>query len=175
MVETAAYQEVGHVGEVELRNYPAMVVATVSGHEENEAFGILFKYISGDNQTRKKIAMTAPVITSEKIEMTAPVISDEETMSFVMPSRYSMEDLPVPLDSRIRIQELSERKVAVIRFTGHADPKQVADVRARLLSSLEENGIRTVGRPFLMRYNAPITPGFIRRNEVGIVIRQRGV
>ncbi|NLH26447.1 MAG: heme-binding protein, partial [Methanomicrobiales archaeon] len=29
-----------------------------------------------------------------------------------------------------------------------------------------------LGRPFLMRYNAPYTPGFMRRNEVGVEIKR---
>jgi hypothetical protein len=28
------------------------------------------------------------------------------------------------------------------------------------------------GRPFLMRYDSPWTPGFLRRNEVAIEIRR---
>jgi hypothetical protein len=32
------------------------------------------------------------------------------------------------------------------------------------------NGIATKGRPFLMRYNDPWTPPFLRRNEVAIEI-----
>jgi hypothetical protein len=48
----------------------------------------------------------------------------------------------------------------------------VADVKARLLSALTAKGIHTIGEPFLMRYNAPFTPGFLRRNEVGVEIRR---
>jgi len=39
-----------------------------------------------------------------------------------------------------------------------------------LLESLQKAGIATRGKPVLMRYNAPWTPGFLRRNEVGIEI-----
>jgi len=38
---------------------------------------------------------------------------------------------------------------------------------------LAENRIETVGEPVLMRYNAPWTPGFMRRNEIAIEINEK--
>jgi len=172
MVETARYEEAGRIVEVELRWYPELILATVTGHSDNSAFGILFGYISGKNRKQKKIPMTAPVITSEKIEMTAPVISDANSLSFVMPLKYKPEEIPEPLDTRIRIQKIPARKLAVIRFKGYAEEKSVNEVESRLLSTLQKSGISMVGGPFLMRYNSPWTPGFMRRNEIGIEINQ---
>jgi effector-binding domain-containing protein len=175
MVETARYEVAGRIGEVELREYPELMLATVTGQGDNSAFRLLFSYISGENRTRKKIPMTAPVITSEKIEMTAPVISDGNSFSFVMPLKYKLEEIPEPLDSRIRIQKIPARRLAVIRFKGYARQKSVNEVKARLLSALQTSGIATVGEPFLMRYNSPWTPGFMRRNEVGIEVTQSSI
>jgi effector-binding domain-containing protein len=114
--------------------------------------------------------MTSPVITPEKIAMTTPVISETNAMSFVLPASYSMKEVPEPIDTRIRIQEIPSRELAVIRFSGRASASDVAQVRERLLKKLEESNIMVVGTPFLMRYNAPYTPGFMRRNEVGVEI-----
>ncbi len=99
MVEIARYEEAGRTGEVEFREYPELILASVTGQGDNSAFGRLFSYISGENRTRKKLSMTAPVITSQKIEMTAPVISDTRSFSFVMPLKYKLEEIPEPLDS----------------------------------------------------------------------------
>lgn len=173
MVETAVYEEIGRIGEIELRKYPSLIIATVTGYSENEAFGFLFRFISGQNRTKQKMAMTASVITSEKIEMTAPVVSEAASMSFIMPSRFSRDILPDPLDSQVRIHEIPAREVAVIRFKGYADEVSVTEVTTRLLSNLEKEGISVVGSPFLMRYNSPWTPGFLRRNEVGSEIRRK--
>jgi hypothetical protein len=156
MTQTILYEVTDRIEDVEIRTYPPMKVATVSGYPDNEAFGILFGYISGKNRP------------SEKIAMTAPVISDAERMSFVMPARYAGRPPPEPLDSHIRIEEIPPRAVAVVRFKGHADDTSVNDETSHLLSTLDTHGIGTVGRAFLMRYNAPFTPGFLRRNEVGI-------
>jgi hypothetical protein len=175
MVEIARYEVAGRIGEVELREYPELMLATVTGQQDDSAFRLLFSYISGGNRSRKKIPMTAPVITSEKIEMTTPVISDANSFSFVMPLKYKPEEIPEPLDPRIRIQKLPARRLAVIRFKGYAWKKSVDQVRSRLLSALLTSGIATVGEPFLMRYNSPWTPGFMRRNEVGIEVNQSSI
>ncbi|MDD1672227.1 MAG: heme-binding protein [Methanomicrobiales archaeon] len=173
MVETAAYEETGRIGEIELRKYPSLMVATVTGYAENEAFGFLFRYISGRNRTKQKMAMTAPVITSEKIEMTAPVVSDATSMAFVLPSRFSRDTSPEPLDAQVHIQEFPAREVAVLRFKGYADEASVAEITTRLLSNLGREGITVLGSPFLMRYNSPWTPGFLRRNEMGVEIQRK--
>jgi hypothetical protein len=173
MTETIPYEVTGSLGEVELRRYPAILLVSVQGLEENEAFWVLFRYISGNNRPGKKVPMTAPVITPEKIAMTAPVISGTAGMSFVLPASYTRDEVPEPIDTRASISEVPAREIAVIRFSGRASPADVAAARDRLLGALREKGISTAGEPFLMRYNAPFTPGFLRRNEVGVEIRRK--
>ena len=170
MTETIGYEESGGVGEVEFRRYPSIILATVTGTNENENFWILFRYITGNNRSEKKLPMTSPVITPEKIAMTTPVVSETNAMSFILPAAYSMKEVPEPIDTRIRVQEIPPRELAVIRFSGRASTSDVAQVRDRLLKKLETSTITVVGTPFLMRYNAPYTPGFMRRNEVGVEI-----
>ncbi|KUG15231.1 hypothetical protein ASZ90_015107 [hydrocarbon metagenome] len=106
--------------------------------------------------------------------MTAPVISDAATMSFVMPEGYTRDDLPEPLEPGVHLEEIPARTVAVIRFTGRADPRAVEDQTAGLLAILEEQAIPVTGSPFLMRYNSPFIPGFLRRNEVGVSVLRDG-
>jgi len=170
--ETIPYSIKGTTGEIEFRQYPELVLATVDTAEDNAGFNLLFAYISGSNKPREKIPMTAPVITSQKIPMTAPVVSDAASMSFVMPAGTKREETPDPLDSRVRIVTIPEREVAVIRFTGYAPPEEVDAATSRLQEALKNEGILTVGEPFLMRYDSPWTPGFLRRNEVAIEIRR---
>lgn len=89
-------------------------------------------------------------------------------MSFIVPSKYNLESVPAPNDERVRIHEMPERKLAVIRFRGWARTNSVAKQKAKLISVLHAKGVETVGDSFLMRYNAPYTPGFMRRNEIAI-------
>jgi len=174
MVDTAPYTVIHKYEDIEIREYPALIVATVTGPGGDSEFGHLFNYITGNNKANHKIAMTAPVITSERVAMTAPVISDRESMSFVMPQKYTMETIPEPLDRRVRIQRLPGRKVAVVRFKGYTREKTVEEETELLLCEIKKAGLATEGEPFLMRYNSPFTPGFMRRNEVGIQISDPG-
>ena len=170
--DTIPYAVKGKTGEIEFRHYPELVLATVDTAGDDAGFNLLFAYISGSNKPREKIPMTAPVITSQKIPMTAPVVSDAGSMSFVMPAGTKGDETPDPLDSRVRIVTLPERDIAIIRFSGYASREDVDAATSRLQEGLKSDGIVTAGQPFLMRYDSPWTPGFMRRNEVAIEVRR---
>jgi hypothetical protein len=182
MTQEASYDVIRKIDGVELRRYPELLLATVSGIEDSSSFGILFDYITGSNVKRLKLSMTAPVVSSEKaaatapaagsekLAMTAPVVSGSRFFTFVMPKSYTLDTLPVPSDKRVRIHVQPARDFAVLVFSGRTKTEKV-DKRAReLLDIVARQKIRTRGEPFLMRYNSPFTPGFMRRNEVGIEI-----
>jgi hypothetical protein len=174
MVKVLAYNVVRRMGEIEVRQYPRTTLATVLGHEDNDAFGYLFNYIEGHNRARARVPMTAPVIsarsTSEKIEMTAPVLSDSNSFSFVLPAEYDSSSAPEPIDDKVRIVDVPERRLAVLVFSGRATPNRV-DRKAKILTGLlGQSGIETRGTPFLMRYNSPFSLPFLRRNEVACEI-----
>ncbi len=170
MVEQAPYEVLRNIGAVEIRRYPELLLATVTGVQDDSSFGILFNYISGGNTSQGKIAMTAPVVSSQKIKMTAPVVSDDRFFTFVMPSDYSIDTIPNPSDSRISIHVQEVKTFGVLRFSGRTNPKLVKEKGTELIGILADAGITTRGDIFLMRYNSPFAPGFLRRNEVGIEI-----
>jgi hypothetical protein len=167
VVDSEQYEIERNERDIEIRRYPKMILATVYGLSDNGAFAILFDYIAGNNKSKRKISMTAPVISSEKIAMTTPVISGGRSFSFVMPSNYDMDTIPDPGDARVKIEEVPERRVVVIRFRGYAEAKAIRRKTTELMESSETLGLKTEGEPFLMRYNPPFTPGFLRRNEIG--------
>jgi hypothetical protein len=182
MTESAPYTVTGTLGKVELRRYPALVLASVEDPGDDSGFQHLFRYITGTNRLKNRIAMTAPVITGERIPMTSPVITTEQipmtspvlsatgSMSFVMPAGRTEADLPEPSDDRVRLVTIPSREVAVLRFRGRAGRDAVNKAASTLILAVEKAGIGTKGEVFLMRYNPPWTPGFLRRNEVGIEI-----
>jgi hypothetical protein len=170
MTETIPYEITGKSGEIEFRKYPPVVLATVDSDGNDTGFNLLFAFITGSNNARHTISMTSPVITSRTIAMTAPVLSDAKSMSFVMPRGQSRDDIPDPLDNRVRITTLPAREVAVILFRGYARQDEVKSAEKRLMEGLKKGSVETVGGPFLMRYNPPWTPGFLRRNEVAVEI-----
>ncbi len=173
MVETASYETIREEGEYEVRLYDKLILATVENFS-GSPFNVLFKYISGANLSETKIAMTSPVISSEKIPMTSPVISTSKSMSFVLPSKYSIQDAPQPTDKRVSIEEIPERYVATVKFRGIAWKDKVRDQTEKLLEWKSKKDFKAKGKPFLMQYNPPFVPGFLRRNEIGIEIDYHG-
>lgn len=173
MVETAKYDVLEKDGNFEIRRYHKMIVATTDD-KDGSGFNKLFRYITGSNKSKSKIDMTSPVITSEKIAMTSPVINANDTISFVAPSKYTMEDIPEPTDSDIKLNEISERHIATVRFNGDASRGSIQKQNNKLEKWLEEKEIKARSPPILMQYNPPYVPGFLRRNEIGIEIEYEG-
>jgi len=60
--------------------------------------------------------------------------------------------------------------MATLRFNGHTTHVRVEKFIQKLKTSLQNQGIQSIGEPVLMRYNSPFTPGFLRRNEVVVEI-----
>lgn len=171
----------------EIRRYEPYLVAevTLSGEFEdtgNNAFRILANYIFGGNVQDEKMSMTAPVESEPdngmQMSMTAPVLSSAAaattgsafTYSFVMERKYSLETLPAPNDPRIRIVERRPGIVAVHRYSGRWTKKNYEENEAQLLDSLRTAGIDTRSAPRLARYNSPLRPPFMRRNEVQVEV-----
>jgi len=180
--EEAPYQVVKTEEIFELRDYPPQLLAEtiVDGDLEgagNKAFRLLFRYISGDNRSRQKIAMTSPVSQEqkgEKISMTAPVsqqrVQEKWVVSFTMPASYTLETLPVPDDPRVILRQVPARRVASVRYSGFWSEEKYLLNKAKLDTWIQENGFVVVGEPVWARYNPPFTPWFMRRNEILIPV-----
>lgn len=176
--ETPDYEVVKTTDSYELRRYAPYLVAEVDvsgsmARAGNSGFRILANYIFGDNRSRTRMNMTAPVESvdvGEKMAMTAPVESvssgDGYTYAFVMERRYTMDTLPMPNDSRIRIVERPERLVAVTRFSGRMNDGLYERKRSELMTALQRDGVEFRSGAMLARYDAPMVPGFMRRNEI---------
>jgi effector-binding domain-containing protein len=162
----------------ELRAYePHIIAETVVGGDfedaGNEAFGRLFKYISGNNKSQEKVAMTTPVgqaEASQKISMTSPVGQKEQdgkwVVSFMMPASFTLETIPEPKDPNVVLRQVPERYIAAIRYSGFWSQKGYLRNKAKLQEWIKVKGLRILGEPIWARYNAPFTPWFLRRNEI---------
>lgn len=178
--EEPAYGVDRKEGNFEIRSYPSVIAAEVevSGLGEssaNSAFKILAGYIFGKNVSKTKIAMTVPVtenLNAEKIAMTVPVTTavDNESMimRFFMPSKYSLETLPEPLDKRILLHRLPPRKFAVIRFSGFSSNENCRQHEEQLKTWLKNQNLEAAGDALRAFYNPPWTLPFMRRNEIWI-------
>ena len=127
--------------------------------------------------------MTAPVTEeaveevddeSENIPLSAPVNgeSGEHTyrISFTMPSKYTLDTLPIPDDERIKFKEIRNQKMAVLRFKGRVNHKLANEEMAELKEWLNKNNIKPKSNFIVAQYNNPAVPGFFRRNEVMVEV-----
>ncbi|WP_033923209.1 SOUL family heme-binding protein [Sphingomonas sp. 37zxx] len=161
--ETPDYTLVQRDGAIEVRDYPALLVATTvkPGLREralNKGFQTLADYIFAQSRTGEKIAMTAPVLSDNGG-------SGGWRTRFVMPSRYGRADLPMPAND-VTLETLPSRRIAAIRFNGAPDDAMLAKHEADLRAWIDDNAHKVAGPPEYGFYDAPFVPGPLRRNEV---------
>jgi hypothetical protein len=171
MTEQVQYEVIKKIKDIEIRRYPEVIFAVVEDNVDDSGFGLLFQYISGENKMRSKIAMTAPVVTSEKIKMTTPVVTRNNYMAFAIPSSYNQDTVPIPTNPSVKIDVQPKKIMAVLRFGGRTPETRVKKYIQELFTILKAHRIQMKGEPVLMRYNSPFTPGFLRRNEVAVEIK----
>jgi hypothetical protein len=94
------------------------------------------------------------------------------SMSFVMPSQYTLDKLPRPVDSRVELHESAAVYMAAIEFGGYANDEKIKQYADRLVQALKRNGIKATGNPTFLGYNAPYEL-IGRKNEVVIAIEWR--
>lgn len=166
-----------------------------------QGFRVLADYIFGNNtvaestnsesnENSTKISMTAPVLMtpadltidsadtdakSTKIDMTAPVSMSQSDgkwqIAFVMPKHYTMATIPKPNNPAIALIEVPELRYAVVKFSGLAGEKKVAEKTIELQQWMNKKQLTPVAQPEVARYNPPWTLPFMRRNEVMIAYK----
>ncbi|MGL4540112.1 MAG: SOUL family heme-binding protein [Candidatus Rhabdochlamydia sp.] len=149
----------------EIRQYEPRVVAETmvqASFEEaiQEGFNILAAYIFGQNTTKTKIAMTAPV------EQRVDTVQENWRITFSMPATYKMEELPPPKDSRITLKQLEAQTRAAFIFSGFCTEKKTEQNTKLLLELIEQHGYISIGPCILARYDPPWTLPCFRHNEL---------
>jgi hypothetical protein len=169
-IEKQKYRVIKKEKEFEIRYYPPAIFATTRSSAKsyrelgNSGFRKIAGYIFGNNESSAKIAMTAPVHMD--------INEKGSSMSFVMPSEYTLDKLPRPVDGRVELHESPAVYMAAIEFGGFASDQRIKQYADQLSQSLKKNGIKMIGKPTYLGYNAPYE--FIgRKNEVVIAIEWR--
>lgn len=162
-VEKPKYKVLERDGAIEIRQYPALRVAEIKrsgnrGGAVRNAFNPLASYIFANKREGEKISMTAPV-TQQKT-------GGDWTVQFIMPSKYSLSDLPKPDNAEVRLREIPAKKRVAIQFSGKQTDELLATKEKELRAWLKNKGITPKGQPLYAYYNSPFTPGPLRRNEV---------
>lgn len=177
-IEEPSYSTVRTLDGIEIREYAPYTVAEVLVNADandagNRAFPILAGYIFGKNKGERTFAMTAPVTQTAapvKMEMTAPVTQTAAAggfmVQFVLPKGITVANAPEPLDARVMLREVPPQRVAVIRYSGFWSQDNYNEHLNKLQSSLRAADVTWTGEPIYSRYNGPMTPWFLRRNEI---------
>jgi len=153
----------------EIRTYPAgwWVGTTHKGiNKDSDSFMKLFNYISGANEKKQKIAMTAPVIT-EIVPGAGPNCESTFTMSFYVPKAL-WSDIPKPTASDVFLHHVEERTVYVRAFDGFAKQADYISNAAALAESINDETKYHGDMWLTAGYDSPFRfTG--RRNEVHFV------
>jgi len=180
-VEQPKYKVILSENNIEVREYAPMVLAEVevSGERKeaiNQGFKMLADYIFGNNVSKTKMEMTAPVTSelNEKLAMTAPVMQqgqgDKWKVRFVMPASYTIDTLPTPNSSSVNLISIPAKRFVVIRFSGLAGEENIQLQTEELKAYISEQNLKTIGSSVLAFYNPPWTLPFLRRNELMIEV-----
>src|SRR5512134_1036821 len=164
--EQVSYTVIAHLDDnTEVRRSPPQLVAEtpVTAPDESsgrtKAFRVLFDYISGANRGQKTVAMTAPVETAAQAE-------GLYAMRFFLPADHTVETAPEPTNPEVRIVEVPERTLAVLRFSRSRGADNVARHASELERLIVGSSWRAAGEPTTLFYDSPWTIPFLRRNEV---------
>ena len=167
-IEEPSYETLRVYSGFEIRRYGSTIQARLQTvgtgwNDSSNGFRRIAGYIFGRNHANQRIAMTAPVQMWEN--------DDGSMMSFIMPTEYSIGDLPDPVDPDIKIAEVEEYTVAVLPFSGFSRTAKARRLMTKLQSMVDAQGLTSTGNPVLAVYDNPgTTLPFMRRNEIHIPV-----
>jgi hypothetical protein len=133
----------------------------------NRAFGPLVRFISGNNNARQAIAMTAPVIQES-------VSTGKHKVRFVMPEEMDASSTPSPADSSVSVVSVPGHLAAARKFGGSWNKDKFEKEGAKLLAEVSKAGLVPQGNLYWSRFDPPWKPGFLKHNEVLIRIKKEG-
>ena len=194
-IEEPHYDVIVSHSPFEVRHYtPTLIAQTVVDGDMDTAsskgFRLIADFIFGNNlavgsDQAAKIAMTAPVTVEpqpSKIAMTAPVTVEPQSsdtsvaganqwrIHFVMPSQYTLANIPKPKNSAVTLHELPRKYMVVHRYSGFNTQARVQEKTDEALAWAKQQSLKVVGTPQLSRYDPPWTLPMFRRNEIMVEV-----
>jgi len=151
--------------DIEIRKYSALkwVCASSKNEGDSSMFLHLFEYISGQNEQKEKIPMTAPVLKQYNAS------NSLESMCFYLPKANQLNP-PQPSGIYVYLHEQSEVTLATIRFGGFGFVSDSIKQKALLIEKLNERVANfETSKLITAGYDSPVYPIVGRRNEVFLV------
>ena len=164
---------------IEIRQYKPMITAevVVKGTQKETikaGFRILANYIFGNNDISTRENLTEK--KSKKIAMTAPVeqqeLADGYLVRFIMPSSYTLNDLPKPVNKQIKIKETPQENYVCIMFFGSPSEYNLAKYEKILSDYIAEQHLKTEIKAKYAFYNPPWVIPTLRRNEIMFLLNE---
>jgi effector-binding domain-containing protein len=145
--------------DIEIRQYDAFSTSMVqeTNLRGSSGFGVLFRYISGDNDNAQPISMTIPVFSER---------SEQPTMEFVIPKDVVAAGIPSPNNPNVSIKHYDPQTYAVLRFRGKIYPEKLTAKEQQLRQWLSAQAYTITGPARLAQYDGPYIPPFFRTNEI---------
>jgi DNA gyrase inhibitor GyrI len=172
--ESAEYKVIESEGKMEIREYPDLMLAAITtkidSPDSGNSFMKLFRYISGANDKKQKIAMTTPVFMESQQD------GVKLQMGFVMPKEITTQGVPKPTVGQVQVRKRPGGRFAVVRFSGQMTDESVEESESKLRAWMESKGLvaddNSEGDGIETAvYDSPFTPGPERRNELLIRVK----
>ena len=164
-IETIKYQVLKKEDNIEIRAYDEILLASTKtslNDRNNSGFNRVFKYITGENHDNKQISMTSPVVTYQE--------ENQIITGFYVPSIYDKITVPRPKGD-VFINTIEPSQYVVITFYGAWNQTNYDTHHQLLIHYINQNKLKTISQPFIMRYNAPYVPDAQKRNEIAYQIK----
>ncbi len=178
MYEQPAYHVTQTLADaVEIRAYaPRIAVETdVVAGDQGQAFGRLFRYITGANAGKHLVSMTVPVEqapgaatqASARVDTAGPT----PVMRFFLPQAVVRAGPPPPTEHGVRLATIPAETLAVIRYSGTATDATRAQETTKLQTAISASGHVAQGAARYFSYDPPFAVPFLRRNEVAVAVK----
>lgn len=182
----------------EIRRYSERFAVEARYIGGGSPFPLLAGYIgvlqTPQNEKKKSVAMTTPVSMlgegagGTKIAMTTPVSMHGEggapvtrKMQFMLPAEFDdISKIPNPTNPNVKITKLPQSLGAVHRYSGALSRAQSKEAASALVAQLTEDGVEidkddAMNRFQYWRFNPPMYPPWLSRNEIWIELTQEDV
>ena len=158
------YYEVLRVIEtVEIRKYKTLLYVSyvpINESDRSNSFRQVADFIFGDNSKNETISMTSPVVMKTY---------NNYEMAFIMPSNYTVENLPKPNNEKLNTYEENGVTKACITYSGFSNRSKEQKYILELKEILTSYDIKYLDDFEVLIYNAPYKL-INRKNEITVSV-----